>query len=521
MIKLNRRFNDAQGNLNSANSAVSAAQGNVMSAQGQLTSAQSAVSDQQAVVDSAQTKVNTASDAASAAQQVLDKAKTSASPADIAKTKQAITDQNKQVQSGQTALNDAKSAAAESSKKVATAKDQQSAQQAVVASAKQNRDQANAALNDSKQQVTESQNALTTAQNNVATAKDGVKTAETALTSAQQAKDSVAENVKNDQRKVQSAQVDVNAAKDAQQQVAKQIVTANTQLNQDRAALDTAKQAVVTAEQEVKQAQDNVNALKNVLPTFNFTTDQIAATQALAKEIADDVANHRYVGTYSIQHANAFPNWANALTNSRLQSDLNSNNFDDYFALVPSTYNSWTDNIQKDRDEMVDLENVTTEQANELSIFTADLLNNIANQLGISDIVSKEVATVGASEIAGEVARMAAKDDITNGHYIYALHQAYYDHGLSNTQPSDSEKIAADENNYGESLSTNFSTAFTNKMSMAEVKGQLVQGIAGMLFADGGSTMGHAISMCGLDTIDNANKEQIIGGRAIICKNSR
>lgn len=402
----------------------------------------------------------------------------------------------------QTALNNAKSAAAESDKKVATAKDQvttimgqQSAQQDAVASAKQNRDQASAALNDSKQQVTESQNALTTAQNNVATAKDGVKTAETALTSAQQAKDAAAANVTNDQNKVQSAQADVKAAQDDQQLAADKVDAANTQLNQDQAALDTAEKAVTTAEQGVKQAQANVDALKNVLPTFNFTTDQITATKALAKEIKYDVDHDQYYGTYSIQNANAFQKWANVMTNSQLDESAS----------------DWTDNIEKDVNEIVDLKNVTDAQVNELSIFAAGLLNKIANQLGISDIVSKEVATVGASAIAGEVARMAAKDDITDGHYIYALHQAYYDHGLSSTQPTDSEKIAADENRYGESLSTYYSTALPSQMSMAEVKEQLVQGIAHMLFDDAGSTMGHTISMCGLDTIDNANKTQVIG----------
>ena len=488
----------AQGNLTSANAAVSAAQGNVTSAQGQLTSAQSAVNDQQTVVNSAQTNVNSASAATSSAQQALDSAKSVASsPADIAKTKQAITDQNKQVQSDQTALNNAKSAAAESDKKVATSKDQvttimgqQSAQQDAVASAKQNRDQASAALNDSKQQVTESQNALTTAQNNVATAKDGVKTAETALTSAQQAKDAAAANVTNDQNKVQSAQADVKAAQDDQQLAADKVDAANTQLNQDQAALDTAEKAVTTAEQGVKQAQANVDALKNVLPTFNFTTDQITATKALAKEIKYDVDHDQYYGTYSIQNANAFQNWANVMTNSQLDKSAS----------------DWTDNIEKDVNETVDLKNVTDAQANELSIFAADLLNKIANQLGISDIVSKEVATVGASAIACEVARMAAKDDITNGHYIYALHQAYYDHGLSSTHPTDSEKVAKGVNSYGESLSTYYSTDLPSQMSMAEVKEQLVQGIAHMLFDDAGSQMGHTISMCGLDTIDNANK---------------
>lgn len=519
--KLNQaqqRVTSAQDNLTNANSAVSAAQGNVTSAQGQLTSAQNAASAQQAVVYSAQTNVNSASAAASSARQNLAKAKTSASPAEIAKTKQAITDQSKQVQADQMALNTAKSAAAESNKKVNTAKDQvatvtnqQSAQQAAVASAKQSRDQANSALSDAKKQTAESQNTLTTAQQGVATAKDGIKTAETALTNAQQAKDVATKDVTNGKSKVQAADAAVKSSQDNQQQVAAQVAATNTKLSQDRAALETASQAVTAAKQGVKQAQDNIVALQNALPMFNFTSEQIATTKALAQEIATDIANYQYLGTYTIQNANAFQNWANAMTNSQIQSDLDMGRFNDYFKQIASTYNNWTDNLQKDRDETVNLKNVTADQANELSIFTADLLNKIANQLGISGIVSKEVATVGASELANEVVKLCEKDGKSDGHYIYALHQAYYDHGLANTPASDSEKNTMGENDYGESLSTYFSSNLSSEMSMAEVKQQLVQGIAGMLFVDKGSMMGHAISMCGLDNIYNANKEQVIG----------
>ncbi len=331
------------------------------------------------------------------------------------------------------------------------------------------------------------------------------------MTNAQQAKDVATKDVTNGKSKVQAADAAVKSAQDNQQQVAAQVAATNTKLSQDRAALETASQAVTAAKQGVKQAQDNIVALQNALPMFNFTSEQIATTKALAQEIATDIANYQYLGTYTIQNANAFQNWANAMTNSQIQSDLDMGRFNDYFKQIASTYNNWTDNLQKDRDETVNLKNVTADQANELSIFTADLLNKIANQLGISGIVSKEVATVGASELANEVVKLCEKDGKSDGHYIYALHQAYYDHGLANTPASDSEKNTMGENDYGESLSTYFSSNLSSEMSMAEVKQQLVQVIAGMLFVDKGSMMGHAISMCGLDNIYNANKEQVIG----------
>lgn len=254
------------------------------------------------------------------------------------------------------------------------------------------------------------------------------------MTNARQAKDAATKDVTNGKSKVQSADAAVKSAQDNQQQVAAQVAATNTKLSQDRAALETASQAVTAAKQGVKQAQDNIAALQNALPTFNFTSEQIATTKALAQEIATDIANYQYLGTYTIQNANAFQNWANAMTNSQIQSDLDMGRFNDYFKQIASTYNNWTDNLQKDRDETVNLKNVTADQANELSIFTADLLNKIANQLGISGIVSKEVATVGASELANEVAKLCEKDGKSDGHYIYALHQAYYDHGLANTR---------------------------------------------------------------------------------------
>lgn len=515
-----QNVNSAQGNLNTANAAVSNAQGKAMTAQNQLTSAQDAVNDQQAVVDIAQTKVNSASALASSTQQVLDDANqvTSSTPAEITKTKQEITNQNNQIQSDQVALDNAKSAATESNEKLNAAKDQvtkttgqKSDQQAVVDRAQQAYNKANAALTDSKKRVTELENALTTVQKDVETAKAAVTTAKMNVNSAQQAKVTTSQAIKNAENNVQAAQSAVTAAKAEQQKVTDQTKAANDKFNQDESALSEAQQAVKEAQSALDQLKGDSDSQTDSLPTFNFTPAQAAATQQLAREVATKVANNQYSGTDTIEKLPSFKNWESVMTNSQLQNYYDNQQGAQYFDALAKTYNNWTDQSSQDKNTIIDLKNVTAAQAQELSVFTANLFNKIINQLGISNFASKNVATKGAAEIAGEVAKICTENNAAGGHYLYALHKAYYDHGLSTTPATDAEKYLAESNGFGESLTTYSSTAVSSKVSMAAAKERLVQGIAGMIYADEDSDMSHTTAICGINNIYNQGKGQPIG----------
>lgn len=415
-------------------------------------------------------------------------------------------------------MNKAQSAAADSNKKLNSAqsvvnatKSQQSTQQATVDTAQQGRDQVSAAASDSLQKVANAQNALSAARTNVETTSSGVVAAQKNLASAQQAQNAASQAAANGVAAVSSAKSAVSSAKSAQKHVEDQITTANTKLNDDSVALSAAEQAVNDAQSALDQLKGIDDSQNESLPTFNFTADQATETQALAREISDKVKNNQYEGSATIEGATSFTAWENAITNSQLQAAYHNKQWGEYFALLPKTYNDWTDQSSKDKNTIVDLKNITTDQATELSVFTAKLFNKIADQLGVTGIVSKNVVTKGAVALAVEVAKICTRDNASGGHYIYALHQAYYDHGLSTTPGTDADKIVAKSNDYGESLSTYSTTASLDGISMAEIKENLVQGIAGMLFADEDSGMGHATSVCGIDSIDNEGKDQPIG----------
>ncbi|WP_367329575.1 SEC10/PgrA surface exclusion domain-containing protein [Limosilactobacillus sp.] len=287
---------------------------------------------------------------------------------------------------------------------------------------------------------------------------------------------------------------------------------ASAKLASDSAALSAASQAVTAASAAVDQAR---YAQENLLPTFSFTAEQKALTQQLAREAkaVDDqvIPLGGWLGDSAITGAPAFNEWATKMTDTTLEA-YQAGDYENYLERLKPYYGDWTDQLKSDKNETVDLTNVTDAQVHELSTFTAALLNRISQELGIDNIVSKEVATQGAAAVAKEVAQISTRDNVFGGHYLRALHTAYYDHGLTNSPADEPRYQTADSNDMGESLSTYGDSEISGpKMSMAKVKENLVQSIAGMIFADGGSQMGHAISMLGLDTIDNPNNEQIIG----------
>lgn len=515
-----QRVTRAQVNLNSASAAYGAAQSTANGAQAALTSAQNSASAQQAAVSGAQAKADAASATVDSAQQVLQASQQNKpTSAAMTQTRQDIASQGDQLQSDQTALDAAKAVASESGRKTSAAQDQvnalagqRNAQQATVNSAQTERDHASAALSDSNKRVADTSDALDTANSNVATAQAGVSSAQAALTSAQSAAAvaSQATSVANDA--AQTAQSAAATAQQAQQDATDRVNAASAKLASDSAALSAASQAVTAASAAVDQAR---YAQENLLPTFSFTAEQKALTQQLAREAkaVDDqvIPLGGWLGDSAITGAPAFNEWATKMTDTTLEA-YQAGDYENYLERLKPYYGDWTDQLKSDKNETVDLTNVTDAQVHELSTFTAALLNRISQELGIDNIVSKEVATQGAAAVAKEVAQISTRDNVFGGHYLRALHTAYYDHGLTNSPADEPRYQTADSNDMGESLSTYGDSEISGpKMSMAKVKENLVQSIAGMIFADGGSQMGHAISMLGLDTIDNPNNEQIIG----------
>ena len=179
-------------------------------------------------------------------------------------------------------------------------------------------------------------------------------------------------------------------------------------------------------------------------------------------------------------------------------------------------YNDWSDTNTTDKSTTVDLNNMTDAQIQDLSNFTAAVINQLRKNLGIDKVVAKAVVTTGMVSLAKEVAQeYAARTDTNSGHWIYGLHKAAYDHGLNQTPATDSEKQAEGSNEFGESLGE--ATYTDNNATIAKVKDQIVSTIAGMLFDDANAGMGHAMSMIGVYSLQStnvANNKEYLGTSA-------
>ena len=315
-----------------------------------------------------------------------------------------------------------------------------------------------------------------------------------------------------------SAQNDYNAANTAAAAASTAVDSASTALSTASAAKSRADSVAASAAAAQSAAQSSYDALNTdtseevSLPHFNLTTAQKTATQAYVQDIENYFATHTN-GWSSSDFSNLphFQEWENAMTDS---SYVESNG--DVHSVA---YNDWSDTNTTDKSTTVDLNNMTDAQIQDLSNFTAAVINQLRKNLGIGKVVAKAVVTTGMVSLAKEVAQeYAARTDTNSGHWIYGLHKAAYDHGLNQTPATDSEKQAKGSNEFGESLGAAGSAAYTdNNATIAEVKEQIVSTIARMLFNDANAGMGHAMSMIGVYSLQStnvANNKEYLGTSA-------
>lgn len=252
----------------------------------------------------------------------------------------------------------------------------------------------------------------------------------------------------------------------------------------------TAQAAVTTANQNLANAQANVNRLQNqidyyanakAMPTFTFTAEQTAATQRFINDAAPIIRSGNF-DLNSIYRLSSFGAWQAAMTTHQ---GLN-----------------WHDANGDDQQIILDLDHLTPEQVNTLSKLTAAILNQVRQQLGIAGTVGTAVATVGMGSVAQEVATLyGERTDTAAHHYIYALKKAAFDHGLTNQYATAADMVTRGSNSLGESLLTDGSVSYTNRMTMAQAKNAIAKAVNDMLFSDSGSAMGHALSLLGVYSI--------------------
>lgn len=148
-----------------------------------------------------------------------------------------------------------------------------------------------------------------------------------------------------------------------------------------------------------------------------------------------------------------------------------------------------SNNVDKNR-VVNDINNLTVEQKNELTLFTTDLINQVRQQIG----TPKVVANVNAISFANDVAR-----NYTNAvnHDVPVIVAQATKYGLNN------------ENNWYENLSMGHFDP-TQQVTMDSLKQGIFSTLVSMLFKDG-ETWGHATDIAGVrysreNIVDPASK---------------
>lgn len=441
-------------------------------------------------VDNAQTDVNNASDnvqsaatAERSAQTAVDHAQSEANNAqsDYDQAVSQAAQDNQAAKDAQDVLNKANQAVSDAQKTADEASQKQAQAQSNADTAAQNVD----ATND---QVQKRQSDVDKAQDSVKTAQDDVKNAQS-----------------HDQLVSQDTQ-DVTAKTSAKN-------AADAKVNDAQKISDEKKGAKSSAEQAVKNAQSVVDGLskdidQSPLPTFKFTDQQKQLTQSLVQEyMAYLKEGHSIATSNDVMNLPSFKAWQSAMTYSG-GWHMDHDDLGEFLGV------SWTDENAQDKATVIDLNHMSTDNVQELSQWTAAVLNQITAELGIQKYVGKIVVTSGMVGMAQEVAALTSENNQSGyGHYLYGLNKAAYDYGLTDdTQyvTDEYKNSCSGSNKFGESADSMASSDYSTKITMAGAKESILVTIKNMLANDSSSFNQHTTALLGITNLMN-NDPQVPG----------
>lgn len=460
------RVDQAQTNVNNAQVAVDNANTQVNKAQSAFNAASDAQSNQQANVNVASDAAKKAQDAVTSAQANVNSASNvakSATPENIQKAKDAIENQNTTINNDSNAISDAQKAESDASQALSDA-------QGVASQASANVDAKQNDVNNAKNTVKAASDALKGT--GLAEAQDKFNQASASAANAQSAVD--------DQNKVvnQASAAASDAAK-AASQAASNLSQANSAVNADRSDV-AAKSATAS---QTKAAKDNAQE------AVNTTNKQISDVKDKIKGYAD---NSITVSQSTVDAYHAYNEAFNTYFNDKTSANEAAMNkaLDAFYAALQANgelnhYNS----SSSEKDVMVDMNNLTTEQQNEINDFAAKLINQVRKEWGTDSQYGLVTPTTGMQSFAKEIAQkyQASNWSISQGHDVSAITQTAKEYGLN------------DGDNYYEDAGQGYPTIWSgdSQVSMDELKGAIYNCINSMLFNDGRSSNGHMRSLIG------------------------
>ena len=413
-------------------------------------------------------------------QQDVDMAKTESDKAsqDVAKQKEFVS-------TTETKITDTEKTIADTTKKVEEAK---TVTPEKVAEAKADADKKASELATAEKTVADADKSVSATAEKVADQTKVVSNAEKTATDT-------ANKVADAQKKVDSLSSTTDIAP-----LEKEVATLTTQVAEDTKAVETAqtnldngKKAQSNKDQAIKDAQTGVSQAESKLSQAttalaNAKADQSNKDKAVTTAQADlDHAKEELAdattGQYSITLGSGYVALLKeyfANPSQELSDKLKALAFKEYEKFGKITFEdgevyrydlTYPQASKKDQNTKVNINNLDYETRKNLSLFAADLINQLRKQFGTKDVV----VTEDAIRIANEVARKSTEE---YGHDFKALGEVGKENGVP----------------LGELAG--FSDDVTT--TLADVKKRIYDDILSMLFNDSHAKWGHATSLSGI-----------------------
>ena len=365
---------------------------------------------------------------------------------------------------------------------IQAAKDNVATQEQNVATAQDQAKQANDAVTEQTNKVADAQSNIDKAQADVTTAQNNVNAAQKTVDDAKAAMDPA------------NVQATVDAANKAEAQVnqdKQDVATAQTNLENAKAAdatrqtnIDNAQKAVNTAQANVDFSTKQAQEMKDQLNKYQGIKD---AAQKEVDGLNDKLANVNTITISDVEaYKKAFNDWYTGSKRGENWTEEDKNFLNDFM-----NSNTYKGNAA-DKNITVDINHLTADQIKELSLFSADLLNQVRNQLGLP----KVIVTEGSLKLAKDVTDNYVSDNWDKfDHDVDGISRAAEENGL-----------LSGGNFYEDAI---FSSDFSEASTMDDLKSILYTGIVTMI-GGSGDEMLHAAGLLGVDFGDDIStgKEQ-------------
>lgn len=351
---------------------------------------------------------------------------------------------------------------------VKKANDDVAAQQNKIDKANNEKSKADQAVNGNQDKIDQDQSLVDENNSNVADKTTAKNNADQATKDAKDVLDGV--GITDAQNAQQSAQGVVN--KDiSDKQAADQLVSDKS------AAEENAENDLGNAEEAAEQASDDARLAKeNQAEAANAqqsAQQDVDSKQAEINDLTDQYNKVRDLSANTITFGGQqnIDTWKQALID--YESGKSIDKYADFFRGLRES-NKYISNVS-DLNNQVDINNLTDDQLTDLSLYVADLISKMRNQLGwSSDRVSK-----GSLQFARDVAQRYLDDKWdTSWHDAQGINDVSQEDGLDFNNKSDSNE----EQYYEDAMMV---SRPTEKTTMDELKGQFYEDLIIMMFPNG------------------------------------